>query len=95
MQDHSQKRERIDFIVSTLNNYLETHAYLFAGEYCGEPSDIVSCYGFGYNNDCDRVLHWIEDGDGEECAFTLDEIESKICNGLTNESLVEIMEKCS
>ena len=84
----------IDGIVSTLNNYLETHAYLFEGEFSGDASDIVSNYGFGYADSDEYILHWIEGGDLEVCSLTQSEVVALIDEGLTDESLTYIMEKC-
>jgi len=86
----------IDYIVSALNNYIETHAYLFEDEYCGDPSDIVSNYGFGYMDEegDERVIHWVEGGDIETCSLTLDEIRKIVAEGLNDDSIVRIMENC-
>lgn len=84
----------IDGVVSTLNNYIETHPYLFDGEYFGSPSDIVSNYGFGYTVGDNRILHWIEGGDIEVCSFKLDEVRTMINDGLTDKTIVQILEKC-
>ena len=94
MKTNSQIYGDIDDVVSALNNYLETHAYLFEGEYYGESSEIVSNYGFGYTKGSQRILHWVEGGDMEECSLTIDEIKAMIDKGLTDESLILIMEKC-
>lgn len=84
----------IDGVVSALNNYIETHAYLFDGEYFGCPSDIVSNYGFGYTEGDNRILHWIEGGDIEVCSLKLDEVRAMVNDGLTDKTIVRIMEKC-
>ena len=84
----------IDDVVSTLNNYIETHAYLFEGEYFGGPSDIVSSYGFGFTEGSNRILHWVEGGDIEECLLKPDEVRAMINDGLTDRAIVQIMEKC-
>lgn len=84
----------IDGVVSALNNYIETHAYLFDGEYFGSPSDIVSNYGFGYTEGNNRIFHWIEGGGIEVCLLKLDEVRSLINDGLTDKTIIQIMEKC-
>ena len=95
MLQHSRKINDIDIIVSELNNYLETHAYLFEGEFYGDSSEIVSHYGFGYTDGDERIFHWIEKGDIEVCSLTKDELRVIIEKGLTNESIIMIMDKCS
>jgi len=84
----------IDGVVSALNNYIETHPYLFDGEYSGSPSDIVSNYGFGYTEGDNRILHWIAKGDIEVCSLKLDEVRTMINDGLTDKTIVRILEKC-
>ena len=94
MKVRLRETEDMDGIVSALNNYLEAHAYLFEGEYSGDASDIVSNYGFGYADGDVHILHWIEGGDLEVCSLTLSEVVTLIDEGLTDESLTYIMEKC-
>ena len=94
MEPYPQKIENIEEIVSALNNYMEEHAYLFDGEYYGEAADIVSNYGFGYVDDDDRIYHWVEGGDIEVCSLTQQEIITLIGDGLTDDTLVYIMNQC-
>jgi hypothetical protein len=93
-RSHVHDESVIDDVVSTLNNYIETHSYLFDGEYFGSPSDIVSNYGFGYVEGDDRILHWVEGGDIEVCTLKLDEVRTILNDGLTDKTMVRIMEQC-
>ena len=94
LDSHEGEESDIDDVVSTLNNYIETHAYLFDGEYFGSPSDIVSNYGFGYMEGDNRIFHWVEGGDIEVCSLKPDEVRVIINDGLTDKAIVQIMEKC-
>lgn len=58
---------RIDDIVSSLNNYLEAHPYLLGCS--NEKLDVVSEYGFGYTDESNGILRWVEGGDIEECSL--------------------------
>ncbi len=92
MKVYAQKP--IDDIVSSLNDYLEAHSYLFEGESYGDASSIVSNYGFGYMDGDERIYHWIEGGDLEVCSLTQKEIVALIDNGLTDDAMTYIMKKC-
>lgn len=89
---HSTERIEIDGIVSSLNNYLETHAYIF--DHYGDEANIVANYGFGYTDDDNHIFHWIEGGDLEVCSLTRSELIALIDEGLTDVTLSYIMEKC-
>lgn len=84
----------LEAIVSELNNYLEEHAYLFDGEYYGNPSDIVANYGFGYIDGEQVLLHWITKGDIESSSIPVRELAKMIKSGLTEEKLIKIMNSC-
>ena len=84
----------LEAIVSELNNYLEEHAYLFDGEYYGNPSDIVANYGFGYTDGEQVLLHWITKGDIESSSIPVRELAKMIKSGLTDEKLIKIMNSC-
>ena len=94
MRLNSRNIEDVEGIVSVLNNYLEAHAYLVDGEHCGDASDIVSNYGFGYVDDDEHIFHWVEGGDLEVCSLTKSEICALIDDGLTDLAFTFIMEKC-
>lgn len=84
----------LEAIVSELNNYLEEHAYLFDGEYYGEPSDIVANYGFGYVDGEQVLLHWITKGYIESSSIPVCELAKMIKFGLKEEKFIKIMNSC-
>lgn len=84
----------LDYIVSTLNNYLATHAYLFEGEYAGDASNIVDRYGFGYLVGSPRIRHWVYKGDVENCLVPIKRLNVMISRGLTDQDMCYVMAQC-
>ena len=84
----------LESVVSALNNYLETHAYLFDGEYCGDETNIVSRYGFGYSARDNKVRHIVYKGDLETCMIPLPCLERMVERGLTDADVCYVMSKC-
>ena len=84
----------LENIVSELNNYLETHAYLFDGEYCGEATDIVRRYGFGYSARGNKVQHLVYKGDLETCMIPPVKLKIMVERGLTDADMRYVMSRC-
>lgn len=84
----------LESIVSALNNYLETHAYLFDGEYYGDAANIVSRYGFGYFVRGNKVQHLVYKGDLETCMIPLMKLKDMVERGLTDADMCYVMSRC-
>ena len=87
-----RNRLGIDNIVSSLNNYLEAHPYIVGCS--NEKLDVVSEYGFGYTDESNEILRWVEDGDIEECSLSKEELNHLIEEGLSDESFKYILDCC-
>ena len=81
-----------DYIVSSLNNYLEAHPYLVGSS--NEKLDVVSEYGFGYTDESNDILRWVEGSDIEECSLSKEELNHLIEKGLSDESFKYILDCC-
>ena len=84
----------LERIVSALNNYLEMHAYLFDGEYCGDATNVVSRYGFGYSERGNHVQHLVYKGELETCMIPLSMLRSMVERGLTDADMRYVMSRC-
>lgn len=87
-----RNRLGIDNIVSSLNNYLEAHPCLVGCS--NEKLDVVSEYGFGYTDESNEILCWVESGDVEECSLSREELNHLIEEGLSDESFKYILDCC-
>ncbi len=87
-----RNRLGIDNIVLSLNNYLEAHPYIVGCS--NEKLDVVSEYGFGYTDESNEILRWVEAGDIEECSLSKEEHNHLIGEGLSDESFKYILDCC-
>jgi hypothetical protein len=81
-----------DYIVSSLNNYLEAHQYIVGCS--NEKLNVVAEYGFGYTDESNEIFRWVEGGDIEECSLSKEELNHLIEEGLSDKSFKYILDCC-